>query len=76
MKLHSKDGVEMMDVRSIELDGDTLVLKGKMMGTMAATIHVTPLAMWEAFQLFPWGAKLRMPLLLLKGWRAGRKAAG
>jgi len=75
MKLHSKDGVEMMDVSAITLDGEKLVLKGKMMGTMAATIHVTPLAMWEAFQLFPWGVKLRLPLLLLKGWQESRRAA-
>ena len=76
MKLYSKEGVEMMDVKSIDLDGDRLVLKGKMMGTMAATIHIKPEDMWAAFQLFPWGVKLRMPLLLLKGWRAGRKALG
>jgi hypothetical protein len=72
MKLHSKDGVEMMDVKTIELDGEKLVIKGKMMGAMAAVIHVEPKAMWEAFELFPWSVKARMPLLLWKGWRASR----
>lgn len=76
MKLHSKDGVEMMDVKSIDLEGDKLVLKGKMMGAMAATIHIAPADMWNAFQMFPWRVKLRMPLLLLKGWRKSRKADG
>jgi hypothetical protein len=75
MRLFSKDGVEMMDVKSIDLEGDRLVLKGKMMGAMAATIHVKPEDMWAAFKLFPWGVKLRMPGLLFKGWKASRKAA-
>ena len=74
MKLYSKEGVEMMDVKSISLDGEKLVLKGKMMGTMAATIHIRPEDMWAAFLLFPWAVKLRMPLLLFKGWRAARPA--
>lgn len=72
MKLFSKDGVEMMDVKSITLDGDKLVLKGKMMGAMAAIIHIKPEDMWAAFKLFPWSVKCRMPLLLYKGWRASK----
>lgn len=74
MKLFSKDGVEMMDVKSIDLDGERLVIKGKMMGSMAVTIHVAPADMWAAFTLFPWRVKLRMPELLMRGWLAGRRA--
>lgn len=71
MKSYSKDGVEMMEVRSIDLAGNALVLKGKMMGSMAATIHVQPGDMWKAFLLFPSRVKLCMPLLL-KGCRQVR----
>ena len=39
MKLHSKDGIERMEVKSIGHDGDRIVLKGKMMGAMATTIY-------------------------------------
>ena len=74
MKLYSKDGVEMMDVKSINLNGQILVVKGKMMGTMAATIHVEPVAMWEAFKMFPTREKVKMPWLLYKGWRQSRAA--
>ncbi|MDB5687178.1 MAG: hypothetical protein JWR77_1767 [Rhizorhabdus sp.] len=73
MKLFSKDGIEMMEVRSIGRDGDMLVIKGKMMGAMATTIHVRPEDMWSAFTLFPWSVKLRMPILLLKGYRRARR---
>lgn len=76
MKLYSKDGVEMMDVKAITLEGEKLVVKGKMMGAMAAVIHVKPEDMWEAFTLFPLSVKLRMPGLLWKGWRAKSKKAG
>jgi hypothetical protein len=68
MKLFGKDGIEMMDVKSIQQEGDQLVLKGKMMGAMATTIYVNPEDMWSALKLFPLAVILRMPLLLLKGW--------
>jgi hypothetical protein len=74
MKLFSKEGVEMMDVKSINLNGGRLVVKGKMMGAMAATIHVEPVAMWEAFTMVPTSVKVKMPLLLYKGWRQSRAA--
>ncbi|MGI4797594.1 MAG: hypothetical protein ACRYG8_26830 [Janthinobacterium lividum] len=73
MKLRSKDGVEMMDVKSIEADADKLVLKGKMMGSMAATIHVQPKDLWDAFTLLSPRTKLRLPLFLYRGWRASAK---
>lgn len=76
MKLYSKDGVEMMDVKSIELEGEKLVVRGKMMGAMAAVIHVKPEDMWAAYKLFPWSVKRKMPGLLLKGWRASRAKPG
>lgn len=67
MKIYSKDGVEMIDVKSIERRDDVLVVKGKMMGSMATTIHVTPQNLWEAFCLLPWKARLALPLMLVKG---------
>ncbi len=73
MKLRSKDGIEMMDVRSIDRDGDRLVVKGKMMGTMATTIFVDPEELWAAFRLFSAGTILRLPAMLLKGWSRSRR---
>lgn len=73
MKLYSKDGVEMMEVKSIAQDGDRIVLKGKMMGTMATTIYVAPEDLWSALRLFPVATILRLPLLLLKGWQRSAK---
>jgi hypothetical protein len=74
MKLMSKDGVEMMDIRSLERDGDVLVLKGKIMRSMPATIHLRPQDLWQAFSLFSWPLLLRLPMLLFKGRRASRRA--
>lgn len=74
MKLFSKDGIEMMDVKSITQEDETLVLKGKMMGAMATTIYVKPEDVWGAFTLFPLSVKLQIPMLLLKGYRRTRRA--
>jgi hypothetical protein len=73
MKLFSKDGIEMMEVKTIDLNGNLLVIKGKMMGAMATTIQVKPEDMWRAFMLFPWRVKLKLPWLILQGWQEQRK---
>jgi hypothetical protein len=67
MKLYSKDGIEMMEIKSIEPNGDIIVIKGKMMKSMATTIHVKPADAWAAFKLFPMRLLIRLPLLMLKG---------
>jgi hypothetical protein len=73
MKMFSKEGVEMMDVKSIYLDDENLVLKGKMMGTMATVIHLKPEEVWRAFALMSFKTMLYMPVMLWKGyWRARR----
>ncbi|HEY3851827.1 MAG TPA: hypothetical protein VGL87_12700 [Steroidobacteraceae bacterium] len=74
MKLVSKDGVEMMDIRSLEREGDVLVLKGKIMRSMPATIHLRPEDLWQAFSLFGWRLFLHLPLLMFKGFRRSRRA--
>ena len=73
MKLRGKDDIEMMDIKSIEQDGDRILIKGKMMGTMAATIIITPDSVWEAYRQCPWATILRLPLLLFKGWWISNK---
>ena len=73
MKLRSKEGVEMMDVKSIVLDQEKLVVKGKMMGTMATTILISPEELWAAYRLLSPGTMLRMPMLLAKGWARSRR---
>jgi hypothetical protein len=70
VKMFTKEGVEMMDVKSIDRDGENLVMKGKMMGTMYAAIYLRPQDLWQALRLMPASTLLRIPLLLLKGfWR-------
>ena len=73
MKIFSKEGVEMMDISSISLKGSTIVIKGKMMKSMATTLHVEPNGVWEAFRLFPFKLLIRLPMLLLKGCSASAK---
>jgi hypothetical protein len=74
MKLTSKDGVEMMDIRSLEREGDILVVRGKIMRSMPLTIHLQPEDLWQAFCLFRAPLLLRLPVLLIKGFRRSRQA--
>jgi len=72
MKMFSKDGVEMVDVRSVERDGDRLVLKTKVMGSMSASIVLRPQDVWEAMRLLSPGLLCHLPVILWRGWRLAR----
>ena len=74
MKLVSKDGIEMMDIHSLVREGDVLVLKGKVMGSMPTTIHLRPEDLWQVWGLLSWRIVLALPGLMLKGYRRSRKA--
>lgn len=75
MKMFSKDGVEMVDVKSVDRDGDRLVLKTKVMGSMSATIVLRPQDLWEAMGLLSWPLALRLPGMLYRGWQLARAAS-
>ena len=77
MKMFSKEGIEMMEVKSIQQDGDNLVMKGKVMGSMSTVILIKPEDCWQAVKLLGWRTLLHMPLILFKGyWQAKKSATG
>lgn len=75
MKMFSKEGVEMVEVKSIQRKDDTLIMKGKVMGSMATTILIRPEDCWQAVKLLGWRTLLAMPAILIKGCLRARKAA-
>lgn len=75
MKMYDPHGNELMNAQSLERQGDDLVMKGKMMGTMPATIHIRPEELWEARHLLSWSVLSYLPAMFIKGWRRSRKAA-
>lgn len=61
MKIYGADGKEMMTVSSLERDGSTLVVKGKLFGTMPLTAKLKPQEARKVFGLL----SFRMWLFLL-----------
>ena len=51
MKLHSTDGGELMTVTALERDGDFLLIKGKVFGTMPMNARLDPRAARAALKL-------------------------
>jgi hypothetical protein len=51
MKLTGPDKSELMTVSALERDGDDLVIKGKVFGTMPMTARLTPDQARAAFKL-------------------------
>jgi hypothetical protein len=61
MKLYGTDNRELMTVSRIERDGNQLVIKGKVFGTMPMTTTLTPANVREGLKLL----RLRGVLFLL-----------
>jgi hypothetical protein len=51
MKIQSTDGAELMTVQSLERDGSTLLIRGKVFGAMPMNARLTPDAARAAFRL-------------------------
>lgn len=54
MKIYGADGKEMMVVTALEREGSTLVIKGKLFGTMPLTAKLRPTEARKAFGLLNW----------------------
>ena len=73
MKLYLKDGSLMLAASSLERSGADLVLKGKITGTMPATIYIKPEEIWEARKLLSWPVIWYLPIMIVKGWWRAHK---
>jgi hypothetical protein len=51
VKLHSTDGSELMTITSLERDGDSLLIKGKVFGAMPMNALLKPSAARAALKL-------------------------
>jgi len=58
MKFLTNERTELVDVSAVERDGDTLVLRGKIFGTMPMTARLTPEEARKAFKLLNVGLVL------------------
>ena len=70
MKLRSTDGGELMTVDTLERDGDTLLIKGKVFGAMPLNARLDAEAARAALRLLT--PRLLLFLLTLPFRRAGR----
>jgi hypothetical protein len=73
MKMYDMYGNVMMEISSLVRKGDDLVMKGKMMGTMPASIFLRPKEVWESKSLLSWSVIRYVPSMLIKGWLQSRK---
>jgi len=51
MKLYTNDKSDLMEVSALARDGDALLIKGKIFGTMPMTARLTPEEARRAFRL-------------------------
>lgn len=66
MKLHTPEGRELMEVQSVEHDGDALVVRGVIMGSMPARAVIRPEELRAAFRLLSLSLILGIVALLFR----------
>ena len=72
MKLHTPDGNELMDVHRLEREGDQLVIRGTIMGTMPTKAVLRPEQLRAGFSLLSIGLIFSLiGLLFTKGSGSG-----
>jgi len=74
MKIYDNAKKELMNVSAIERDGNTLVVKGKIFGTMPMTAKLTPEEARKAFKLVDFRLVLFLLTFLFR--RSGTEAKG
>ena len=75
MRVFSKEGLELLDVKSIVMEGDNLLVKGKVMNSMAVTMAIKPEDCWDLVKQLGFGMILKLPGMLVKGFFRSRKKA-
>lgn len=66
MKLHTPEGRELMEVQRVQREGDQLVVRGLIMGTMPTRAVIRPEQIRAAFRLLSWGLVWGVIALLFK----------
>ena len=67
MKMYSKEGQCMVDVKKLELMGEDIVMTAKLMGAYSMKIYLRPQEMREALKLLDWEVVSAIPGLFIKG---------
>jgi hypothetical protein len=73
MKMYSKEGQEMVDMKKLERDGADLVITAKLMGAYSMKIYLKPEEVRAGLKLLSWRVIRYMPLMLIRGFRASKK---
>jgi hypothetical protein len=74
MKLYGPDRRELMTVSRIERDGNQLLIKAKVFGTMPMTASLTPADVREALKLLGLRGVLFLMTMPFRGSRSAKEA--
>lgn len=66
MKLHTPEGNELMEVLKVQREGNQLIVRGIIMGTMPTRAVVRPEDIRAAFKLLSWGLIFGVIALLFR----------
>lgn len=67
-----KDGRTLAEIKSIQQRDDLIAMKAVLLGSMPATIYVSPAELWKFLGLLDTDVALRLPGALAKGWWRSR----
>ncbi len=68
VRLISREGLTMIEITSVGVAAGQIIIKGRLMGAMPATILIRPEEAWQGLGLMRARVILAMPGFLLAGW--------
>lgn len=73
MKLYGPDDRELLEVASLQRDGDALLLKGRILGTLPLAVRLRPEEARAALRLMDWRTRWFVFTLLFRRQRPARR---
>jgi hypothetical protein len=71
----TSDGGMLMETSSISYADGSILLKGKVLGSLSTNAYLKPEEVWKALSLISLSVVTHLPFFLWRGWQASRRRA-
>jgi hypothetical protein len=73
VSLFNRDSSVLLEASQVEWEGDSIIIKGKVLGSFSTSAHLEAEEAWRALSLVSPSVMMHLPLFLYRGWRASRR---
>ena len=67
--VYDRGGAPMVDVKSLRMKDDTILMKALLLQSMPSTVYVRPDEVWKVLTMIPFDLVKQLPAFLVKGYK-------